>query len=372
MRPAYSVIIFTAASGAGYGLLVWLALTALFHGPAANRWFAASGMLLALALVTAGLVSSTFHLGRPERAWLAFSQWRSSWLSREGVFSIAAYPAIILFGALWLQLMPWTAILFPAAILTIVLCTVTVYCTAKIYSSLPTIPQWRDPFVDIGYLVLSLATGAALLAFLTAVFGFNAPVIGRLAAASLIAAAICKLVYWRRIDAAPPRYTMGQATGLGSLGSVRQWEPPHTGENFVMREMGYSIGPETFNKAAQPCSCRLPDGGGDHSLCKPCNRHPCHCLRHCRGHLCRPGRSDRALALLRRSPSPVHALLWRAGRLTDALHIKISLCDYRPTDGVPMSRTAFLPLLEFPCLAPGRWRHRDQLFSNGLDLGRCA
>jgi DMSO reductase anchor subunit len=241
MRPAYSVIIFTTASGAGYGLLVWLALAALFHGPAANGWFAASGLLLAFALVTAGLVSSTFHLGRPERAWRAFSQWHSSWLSREGVFSIATYPAAILFGALWLRLMPWTAALLPAALLTIVLCTITVYCTAKIYSSLPTIPQWRDPLVDISYLVLSLATGAALLAFLAALFGLNAPVIGRLAAASLIAGAICKLVYWRRIDAAPHRYTIGQATGLGALGSVRQWEPPHTGENFVMKEMGYSI-----------------------------------------------------------------------------------------------------------------------------------
>ena len=241
MRPAYSVIIFTTASGAGYGLLVWLALTALFHGPTANRWFAAAGFLLALALITAGLVSSTFHLGRPERAWRAFSQWRSSWLSREGVFSIATYPAAILFGALWLQLMPWPAALFPAALLTILLCIVTVYCTAKIYSSLPTIPQWRDPLVDIGYLVLSLATGAVLLALLAALFGLNAPVIGRLAAGSLIAAAICKLVYWRRIDAAPHRFTIGQATGLGSLGSVRQWEPPHTGENFVMKEMGYNI-----------------------------------------------------------------------------------------------------------------------------------
>jgi DMSO reductase anchor subunit len=241
MRPAYSVIIFTTASGAGYGLLVWLALTALFHGPTANELFAASGLLLAFALITAGLVSSTFHLGRPERAWRAFSQWRSSWLSREGVFSIMTYPAAILFGALWLQLISWPAALLPAALLTIVLCTVTVYCTGKIYSSLPTIPQWRDPFVDIGYLVLSLASGAVLLAVLAVLFGLNAPVIGRLAAASLIAAAICKLVYWRRIDNAPRRYTIGQATGLGFLGSVRQWESPHTGENFVMKEMGYSI-----------------------------------------------------------------------------------------------------------------------------------
>ncbi len=42
-------------------------------------------MGLALGLIAAGLLSSTGHLGRPERAWRAFSQWRSSWLSREGV-----------------------------------------------------------------------------------------------------------------------------------------------------------------------------------------------------------------------------------------------------------------------------------------------
>ena len=49
MRPAYSVIIFTTASGAGYGLLVWLALTAVFHGRAADGWFAASGPMSLLS-----------------------------------------------------------------------------------------------------------------------------------------------------------------------------------------------------------------------------------------------------------------------------------------------------------------------------------
>jgi sulfite dehydrogenase (quinone) subunit SoeC len=241
MRPAYSVIIFTIASGAGYGLLAWLALTALLHGPAVNWRFAAAGLILALALITAGLLASTFHLGRPERAWRAFSQWRSSWLSREGVFAVMTYPAALLFGLLWLQLVRWPAALPPAAVLTIGLCAVTVYCTAKIYASLPTIRQWRDPLVDIGYLVLALATGAVLLVLLAALFGLNAPIIGRLAAASLIAAAICKFVYWRRIDAAPRGHTIEQATGLGFLGSVRQWEAPHTSENFVMKEMGYRI-----------------------------------------------------------------------------------------------------------------------------------
>ena len=39
-------------------------------------------------LVSAGLLSSVGHLGKPLRAWRAFSQWRSSWLSREGVAAL--------------------------------------------------------------------------------------------------------------------------------------------------------------------------------------------------------------------------------------------------------------------------------------------
>jgi DMSO reductase anchor subunit len=241
MRPAYSVIIFTTASGAGLGLLTWLAAVALAHGSAANWAFAATGMALALALITLGLLSSTFHLGRPERAWRAFSQWRSSWLSREGIFALATFPAALLFGGLWLNLLPGALLLVPAALLTIALCSITLYCTAKIYSSLPTIRQWRHPLVDAGYLILALATGAVLLGLLATVFGLKAPIIGRLAAASLIAAAACKWLYWRQIDRASPRHTIGQATGLGSLGQVRQWEAPHTTENYVMKEMGYHI-----------------------------------------------------------------------------------------------------------------------------------
>jgi sulfite dehydrogenase (quinone) subunit SoeC len=31
MHPAYSVIVFTTASGAGYGLLIWLAVASLLR-----------------------------------------------------------------------------------------------------------------------------------------------------------------------------------------------------------------------------------------------------------------------------------------------------------------------------------------------------
>ena len=92
MHPALSVILFTTASGAGYGLLFLIG--------AADRDAAAAGEPLVCLVGLRhwrsprsrfGLLASTFHLGRPERAWRAFSQWRTSWLSREGVASVATY-----------------------------------------------------------------------------------------------------------------------------------------------------------------------------------------------------------------------------------------------------------------------------------------
>ena len=50
MHPAYSVILFTTASGAGYGLLALLGLTGAMHGPASSLAFA----LVALVRTRAG------------------------------------------------------------------------------------------------------------------------------------------------------------------------------------------------------------------------------------------------------------------------------------------------------------------------------
>jgi len=49
-----------------------------------------------------GIASSVFHLGRPERAWRAFSQWRSSWLSREGVMSVMTFVPAAIFAIGWI------------------------------------------------------------------------------------------------------------------------------------------------------------------------------------------------------------------------------------------------------------------------------
>ena len=83
-------------TGAGYGLLGLLGVSAPFELLANDPQFGLSAVVVALLLITAGLLSSTFHLGRPERAWRALSQWRSSWLSREGVLALLMLSGILI------------------------------------------------------------------------------------------------------------------------------------------------------------------------------------------------------------------------------------------------------------------------------------
>src|SRR6185369_14835936 len=163
MNPAYSVILFTTASGAGYGLLALLGLVGFNHGPASSLWFGLVALIIALGLITVGLLSSTFHLGRPERAWRAFSQWRSSWLSHEGVASIVTFVPAVIFGALWLRILDYPQWLGLAGLVTALMCAVTVFCTAKIYSTLTTIRQWHQPLTVPVYLAFAMATGSVLL-----------------------------------------------------------------------------------------------------------------------------------------------------------------------------------------------------------------
>lgn len=241
MHPAYSVIFFTTSSGAGYGLLIWLGLL----GPAGfvppTRGFGLVGIGGALALITAGLLSSTAHLGRPERAWRALSQWRSSWLSREGLAALATYVPAVVLGMGWVFLGRTDGVFALAGLLAAALAFATVVCTGMIYASLPTIRAWHQPLVTPVYLVLALATGALLLNLVMAAFAIPAAWASWLAAATLLTAWIVKVASWRTADLLTRTHTIAQATGLGHLGRVRSLEPPHSQPNYVMREMGYEI-----------------------------------------------------------------------------------------------------------------------------------
>jgi sulfite dehydrogenase (quinone) subunit SoeC len=243
MHPAYSVIFFTTASGAGYGLLLWLATSALLGGISSNATLGFVGMGLALSLIAGGLLSSTLHLGRPERAWRAFSQWRTSWLSREGVAALATFVPAGILALVWIFGDAAGSSLFSLmAAASIVCAAVTVYATGMIYQSLPTVRAWNEPLVTPIYLALAVASGAVLAFAVLGLFGEDRTVIGWCAVVALCIAAIMKRLYWQRIDSASRTWTAENATGLGRFGKVKVLEQPHSTANFVMREMGFQVG----------------------------------------------------------------------------------------------------------------------------------
>jgi DMSO reductase anchor subunit len=240
MHPAYSVIVFTTASGAGYGLLIWLAVAVLFGLPR-DPVFGFFALGAAVALITLGLVTSMLHLGRPSRAWRALSQVRTSWLSREGIAALVTYLPVAALGLGWVFGEFGPGQIATGALLSVPCAIVTVWCTGKIYASLPTIRAWNQSVVTPIYLVLGLATGSLLLGLFLAVFGYELRWAAGASALLLALGCDLKVRYWSAIDRAEKTWTAESATGLGHLGTVRPLDPPHTQPNFVMREMGYQV-----------------------------------------------------------------------------------------------------------------------------------
>jgi DMSO reductase anchor subunit len=239
MNPAISVILFTTLSGAGYGLWLWLGLRIAF-GPRAwdfepIGWFFA--LLLGAVLTTIGILASLWHLGKPMRVWRAFLQWRSSWMSREGVMAVATLVVAILM-VVPLPI-PHEIAQRPLAAL-LALCAVGTICsTAMIYASLKPIPAWRHPLVLPAYIGFALLTGGLAFAALpqpTPVLWFALPILLVLA----VSMAILKLVYWRAIDAEPLPQTRGDAIGLPNR-KPSVFERPHTEENYLTKEMGFVV-----------------------------------------------------------------------------------------------------------------------------------
>lgn len=245
MNPAFSVLFFTTLSGAGFGLWAWLGLRiALGDAPIefqALGWI----VLLIMAGIAAaiGLLASFWHLGKPMRAWRAFSQWRTSWLSREGVLAVAsfvpAFALILLLG----EVTPGenAPVVRVVGGLLAVLSLATVASTAMIYASLKPIPAWRHPLVLPGYLLFALLTGGLpmLLSISPEASGLDGALPWWLLLIA-VALLVLKLAYWRSIDRTPLSQQRGDAIGLPQR-SATVFERPHTEANYITREMAFVV-----------------------------------------------------------------------------------------------------------------------------------
>ena len=242
MHPAFSIVFFTTASGIGYGILGVAGFLAIFGLLPSSPILAFAAMALALALVSPGLLASFWHLGRPERAWRALSQWRTSWLSREGVMAIVTYAPAFLFGLVWLLSDGPSLALGLLGFLALLSAAVTVGCTAMIYASLVPIHQWHNRWVAPNYLALSAMSGALWLTAVTRLWAEGSAFLDLLAMALVVMGWLLKEAYWRFIATTSSPSTIESATGLGRYGKVRAFEAPHTEENYLLKEMGYRIG----------------------------------------------------------------------------------------------------------------------------------
>ncbi|GFE62976.1 dimethyl sulfoxide reductase anchor subunit family protein [Litoreibacter roseus] len=225
MHPAPSIIFFTVFSGLGFGLLTFLG----FGKPDVSGFTAFVFFAVAYALAVSGLIASSFHLGNPQRALKAFTQWRSSWLSREACLSVAA---LVIMGLYAIGVVFFNTRIAPLGLLGAALSLATVFATAMIYGQLKTVPRWNHwttPLLFLGYAL----TGGAFLAGQTSI-----------ALPLLLLLGVGQLAAWMIGDGqfAKAGSTIETATGLGNIGKVRMFEAPHSSKNYLMTEMVHQVG----------------------------------------------------------------------------------------------------------------------------------
>jgi DMSO reductase anchor subunit len=240
MHPAFSVIFFTVASGAGFGLFSLLFIADFFKlGGGFNQDQLVVGGLMAMALVVFGLLSSTFHLANPKNAWRAFSRFRTSWLSREGVFAVVFMPlALIYLASIMFDAPQWLRV--SSGFLTAVMAWITVFSTGMIYACLKTIRQWNTPLVPANYLALGYASGSLLLLLGAVIAELDTTPYIAMSALIIAIAAVLKAIYyfWIRSPGLSP--TINTATGL-TRAQVKLLDTGHTHGTFLTQEFGFQI-----------------------------------------------------------------------------------------------------------------------------------
>lgn len=184
MRPAFSVIFLTTLIGAGQGLFLALYTGQLYSffdllPLQDSHAFYAGGSALSLTFLGGGLAASFFHLGHPERAWRAATQWRTSWLSREVIALTAFMATVFLYGlAHWLcwrtplLTLPGERPVDPTLLLGALgtlLCFALFISTAMIYACLRMLQEWHTPLTVINFILMGGSSGFVLAGCFAAV-----------------------------------------------------------------------------------------------------------------------------------------------------------------------------------------------------------
>ncbi len=162
--PVYTILMQLAV---GALIVLWLIryLSGSKFSPREIDRMISNPILVIAFTAMVAMVGAHFHLSKPFHSFLAMLNFKSSWLSREIVFTVLFFLATM--SLLYLtyfqthrrkliSTLGWTAILFGIAL---------IYCMARLYI-LPTQAAWNSPTVIISFYNTALMLGGMTIATL--------------------------------------------------------------------------------------------------------------------------------------------------------------------------------------------------------------
>ena len=232
MHPSKSIIFFTVISGTGYGIFIGLLFNILFMEISYSLSYKLFISLVSFLMIVLGLLSSTLHLGHPERAWRAFSQWKSSWLSREGLVSVITFFPMVLFYYFWINNINGYVFLL---IILCIFSLLTIFCTGQMYATLKTIPSWNNSLVTPIYIFNGITVGSLFVYSINFYFNYNIFLYEKFIIITIILNLLLKISYWILIRQ-KTNTNIQTAVGIKSK-NISFFEGPHTGKNYLTTEM---------------------------------------------------------------------------------------------------------------------------------------
>lgn len=262
MHPAFSVIFLTTLIGVGQGLFLAL-FTAQSYASVGfvtienPTTFYTAGSVLALLFLVAGLGSSFFHLGHPERAWRSAARWRTSWLSREVIALPAMMGIVFIYGLM--HYMGWNPNIINAenplqgeltlyvGIAGTVIAFALFLCTGMIYGCIKFLQEWHTPLTVINYILLGTASGFMMATLFAA---YTAPNLVKLYGVWTIIITLVALFTrgWSLFRNSRIKYKSNLQTAIGMRHPViEQKATGMMGGSFNTREYFHGTSPEFFN-----------------------------------------------------------------------------------------------------------------------------
>lgn len=199
--------------------------------------------LLSLVLIGLGAVGASFHLGHKLRAWKAIRRFRTSWLSREAVFSGAYGLSLLIFLAL--RYYDVTGFLYHAVgILTFLLGWLGAFSTAMIYASNKFVLEWNTSLTVLYFLDMYLMLGSS--AFLAMTYHYDPRWVGTYVFLTFLFVTLglfFRLAFNIR-QAFLKRPTLNEALNLPHNRPIRVLDTGTTTTNYCTEEFYYRKGKE--------------------------------------------------------------------------------------------------------------------------------